>query len=306
MVEKMVVEGRDASRRGSVTPKNTPPDKQGVGGKREGTGTKNRAISLKVEAKKALEEYLDILINTTAKDGPNEERNGATERVLSILQRMAEKNEELSVERALDGMERRLGAKIERMLGQGAPCPIVPNAAKGGRPQGTSWAERAAMPPPQRQAGNLHVVNVRVERKESEDQEALFSRIKEHIPAATGIKGTATKGKVTVIVGSEKEKERVVKNGIKPGVGMTVAKRVYQAIVIGAPLSLDVGTEGSKDNEVFLGRIEESNAKQKWKVKAARWLYTEKQLQELRQDPKRQKGSIILTVKIEREQKNII
>jgi hypothetical protein len=306
MIEKMAAEGGDAPRCGSVTPENTPPDKQGVGGKRDGTGKKNRVTSLKEEARKALEEYLDVLINTTAKEGPNEERNDATERVLSILQRMAEKNEESSVEKALDGMERRLGAKIERMLGQGASRPIVPNAAKGGRPQGTSWAERAAMPPPQRQAGNLHVVNVRVERKESEDQEALFSRIKEHIPAATGLKGTATKGKVTVIVGSEEEKERIVKNGIKPGAGMTVAKRVYQAIVIGAPLSLDVGIEGSKENEIFLGRIEGSNKKQKWKVKAARWLYTEKQLQELRQDPKRQKGSIILTVETEREQKSII
>ncbi len=91
-------------------------------------------ISLKVEAKKALKKYLDILINTTAKDSLNEERNDATERVLSILQRIAEKNEELSVKRALNRIERRLRVKIERMLGQGAPYPIVPNAAKGGRP----------------------------------------------------------------------------------------------------------------------------------------------------------------------------
>jgi hypothetical protein len=280
-----------------------PPQQTAAGPNESGMGTK-KAPGLKQRALQALEKFLDVLHKRRAGEEVVIDDQAWTERVQAITEELKTEKEANPQEAATLKLERRL-ANIERLIAkQGRP--IVPTAAKGGRPQEMSWAQRAAMPPPQRQAGTQHVVNVRVEQSGEESPEALLLRIKTQIPAATALRNIGGKGKVAVIVKSAKDRDEILKAGTKAGTGITVMKRVYQVLVMGVPIKTNIGKEGSPENRILIDSIERWNAKKGWKVVAARWLYTEKQLADMQKDPARKKGTMILTVGTEKDQREVI
>ena len=151
------------------------------------------------------------------------------------------------------------------------------------------------------------VVEVRMNSMEGEKEESdeeKLRRIKVAIPDARAIiHHPRAKGKISVVVPSTARRDHIITSGINVHEGIKLIRRPRLVMVMGVPIDTNITNGDSYENNEWKKAAEARNA---IKVEKVEWLYGKERLEKIRREGTQKKGSIIVEVATENDQKRLV
>lgn len=194
-----------------------------------------------------------------------------------------------------------MDGRITKMAEEGKKAQVVAPKAQTGGPR--SWSQVAAATHNNGATATV-AVHFDGEGATAMSAEDMLAKAKKVLPDAKAvIPNHRVAGKALVVLANHARKEQVLCSGIEQGQGVKLIRRPHQIMVTGVPLSTEVTIGDSLQNQAFLSAVNSANGTQLTRVT---WLYNARKLESLRKDPKRARGSIILSTFNQADQTKLV